>query len=168
MWKTRPQPRINPVIARDTTYSVSLLTCTTSRSNFAIPSNEISLHGNGVEIRRVKEDRQTVRARGDSAPAGKIEAQAPGFRSVSRAPKPFIIMNFSLLAACQKQRPEVQFESAVAVPRPSPGTRQCATARVATGALARPAKRVVPIVNVFRWSSPNPGARNGNPYSTSF
>ena len=67
LWKTQPQSRTKPVIARDTTYGVSLLTCTTCRSKFAIPSNEISPHGNGVEIRRVKEDRRPVRARGDSA-----------------------------------------------------------------------------------------------------
>jgi hypothetical protein len=50
VWKTCHQGRIKPVIARDTTYSVSLLTCTTGGSNFAIPSTEISPHGNGAEL----------------------------------------------------------------------------------------------------------------------
>ena len=42
MWKTRPQPRIKPVIARDTTCSVSLLTGTIYGSNFAIPRHKNS------------------------------------------------------------------------------------------------------------------------------
>jgi hypothetical protein len=50
VWKTRRQGRIKPVIARDTTYSVSLLTCTTGGSNFAIPSTEIPPHGNEAEL----------------------------------------------------------------------------------------------------------------------
>jgi hypothetical protein len=50
MWKSGPQPRIKPVIARDTTYGVSLLTGTTGGSNFAIPRHEISPHGNGTEV----------------------------------------------------------------------------------------------------------------------
>jgi hypothetical protein len=50
VWKTRRQGRIKPVIARDTTYSVSLLTCTTGGSNFAIPSTEIPPHGNGAGL----------------------------------------------------------------------------------------------------------------------
>jgi hypothetical protein len=41
MWKTRPEARIRAVIARDTTYCVSLLTGTICRSNFAIPSRQI-------------------------------------------------------------------------------------------------------------------------------
>jgi hypothetical protein len=48
MWKTGTKSSIKPVIARDTTCSVSLLTATTGGSNFAIPSNEIPPHGNGV------------------------------------------------------------------------------------------------------------------------
>jgi len=40
MWKTRTQPRIKPVIARDTTYCVSPLTGTTGGSNFAIPRHK--------------------------------------------------------------------------------------------------------------------------------
>ena len=40
--KPGPSPRIKPVIARDTTYSVSLLTATTGGSNFAIPSTQNS------------------------------------------------------------------------------------------------------------------------------
>ena len=36
--KSAPQPGIKPVIARDTTYSVCLLTGTIGRSNFAFPS----------------------------------------------------------------------------------------------------------------------------------
>src|SRR5450755_2178353 len=50
MWKTRPEPRTKPVIARDTTCSVSLLTGTICGSNFAIPSTKIPAHGNGTEF----------------------------------------------------------------------------------------------------------------------
>ena len=52
VWKSGPQPRIKPVIARDTTYGVSLLTGTTHGSNFAIPRHEISPHGNGAELQK--------------------------------------------------------------------------------------------------------------------
>lgn len=47
VWKKGLGSRIKPVIARDTTYCVSLLTGTTGGSNFAIPSNKMSAHGNG-------------------------------------------------------------------------------------------------------------------------
>jgi hypothetical protein len=47
MWKTGNQPGIKPVIARDTTYGISLLTSTTYGSNFAIPSTKFPPHGNG-------------------------------------------------------------------------------------------------------------------------
>jgi hypothetical protein len=47
MWKTWPQPRIKPVIARDTTYGVSLLTGTICGSNFAIPSKKFRPTGMG-------------------------------------------------------------------------------------------------------------------------
>jgi len=47
VWKTSPQPRIKPVIARDTTYGVSLLTRTICGSNFAIPRHEIRPTGMG-------------------------------------------------------------------------------------------------------------------------
>jgi hypothetical protein len=69
VWKTRPQPRIKPVIARDTTYCVSLLTGPTGGSNFAIPSTKIPAHGNGFGIPVVRGS-SWVRcpARGDSAP----------------------------------------------------------------------------------------------------
>jgi hypothetical protein len=50
MWKTGPEPRTKPVIARDTTCSVSLLTGTICGSNFAIPSTKIPAHGNGTEF----------------------------------------------------------------------------------------------------------------------
>src|SRR3954452_20732837 len=49
LWKTRTQPRTKPVIARDTTCSVSLLTGTICGSKFAIPRHEIPSHGNGPE-----------------------------------------------------------------------------------------------------------------------
>ena len=49
MWKIGSEPGIKPVIARDTTYSVSLLTGTICGSNFAIPRHEIPAHGNGSE-----------------------------------------------------------------------------------------------------------------------
>jgi hypothetical protein len=52
MWKKGTETSIKPVIARDTTYSVSLLTATTGGSNFAIPSNEIPLHGNGAGFKK--------------------------------------------------------------------------------------------------------------------
>jgi hypothetical protein len=51
VWKTSPQPRIKAVIARDTTYCVSLLTGTTGGSNFAIPSTKIPPHGNETEFK---------------------------------------------------------------------------------------------------------------------
>jgi hypothetical protein len=50
MWKTGPEPGTKPVIARDTTCSVSLLTGTICGSNFAIPSTKIPPHGNGTEL----------------------------------------------------------------------------------------------------------------------
>ena len=69
MWKTRRRARIKPVIARDTTYSVSLLTCTTGGSNFAIPCTEISPHGNGVRFgtKAVSNTAGWRQARGDLA-----------------------------------------------------------------------------------------------------
>jgi hypothetical protein len=51
VWKTGPQPRIKAVIARDTTYCVSLLTGPTGGSNFAIPSKKFHLTGMGLEFR---------------------------------------------------------------------------------------------------------------------
>ena len=41
MWKTGPSTRTKPVIARDTTYCVSLLTCTIGGSNLTLPNTKI-------------------------------------------------------------------------------------------------------------------------------
>ena len=89
MWKTRLERRTKPVIARDTTCSVSPLTGTTCGSNFAIPSNKIPPHGNGTEFPAVLEEAlRSVPARGDSARAtGKKGSGAWAFRSVSPAPE---------------------------------------------------------------------------------
>jgi hypothetical protein len=77
MWKSRPSSRTKPVIARDTTYCVSLLTGTISGSNLAFPSTKNPLHGNGAEavLESVRSARQEVTRRG--AQAGKRKA-APG------------------------------------------------------------------------------------------
>jgi hypothetical protein len=48
--KSGLNPRTKPVIARDTTCSVSLLTGTIGGSNFAIPSKKIPPHGNGTGL----------------------------------------------------------------------------------------------------------------------
>ena len=123
LWKTDPQSGIKPVIARDTTGSVSSLTCTTGRSNFAIPSNEISSHGNGVEVRRVKEHRQSSEPEVTRQLHGQIEAQAPGFLMCKSGAQTF--HNHELQpSGAPKGSPEVRFESAVAVPRSSPGARR--------------------------------------------
>jgi hypothetical protein len=49
VWKSRPSSRTKPVIARDTTYCVSLLTGTISGSNLAIPSTKFRSTGMGRE-----------------------------------------------------------------------------------------------------------------------
>lgn len=88
MWKSRPQPRIKPVIARDTTCSVSLLTGTICGSNFAIPSSKFRLTGMGRNSRVVKGNRGSLQARGDLAPsAGGKGSGARASRSVSPAPE---------------------------------------------------------------------------------
>jgi hypothetical protein len=80
VWKTHPQPRIKPVIAGDTTYGVSLLTGTTSGSNFAIPEQQISgLTGMRAEFSQAVVIARLVRARGDSILPQK-QTKAPGFR----------------------------------------------------------------------------------------
>jgi len=71
MWKTRPQPRTKPVIARDTTYGVSLLTGTIGGSNFAIPRHEFRFTG-------MRRNRQS------SARAVKVERLGPGQRWLGR------------------------------------------------------------------------------------
>src|ERR1035437_5161864 len=91
MWKTGPQPRIKPVIARDTTCSVSLLTGTICGSNFAIPSNKFRLTGMGRNSKAVKssagKDAARCPARGDSAPPQVRKGSgARASRSVSPAP----------------------------------------------------------------------------------
>ena len=61
LWKTSPDPRTKPVIARDTTYGISLLTATISGSKFAIPDSEFHLTGMGrnpqTEVSSQKETR---------------------------------------------------------------------------------------------------------------
>src|SRR5713226_5538880 len=83
-------PRIKAVIARDTTYGVSLLTGTTHGSNFAIPRHEFSAPREWDGILKSSE---AVRcpARGDSAPpaAGKgsgaraFQIRKPGARNLT-------------------------------------------------------------------------------------
>src|SRR5580692_10041272 len=128
MWKSGFEPRTKPVIARDTTCSVSLLTCTICGSNFAIPSTQNSdSTGIGAELksRRAVQESDAVRcpARGDSAPSADREgSRRPGFQI--RKPGAHSLnpgsSTFRLLG-----KPEAQIElpnrSAVAVPRPSPG-----------------------------------------------
>ena len=90
MWKKDPETRIKPVIARDTTYCVSLLTGTTGGSNFAIPSTKIPAPREWAGIQVVKgstcgsvlEPEVTRRRR------RQIRLRRPGFRSVSPAPEP--------------------------------------------------------------------------------
>lgn len=90
MWKNRPELRTKPVIVRDTTCSVSLLTGTICGSNFAIPSNNIPPHGNGTELRSSMENAVRCPARGDSAlSAGKKRLRRPGFQIQSPAPETF-------------------------------------------------------------------------------
>jgi len=83
MWKSGFEPRTKPVIARDTTCSVSLLTGTICGSNFAIPSTKIPAHGNGTEFPSSNE--QCSKASGPVASQrwlgtlrGQERAQAPG------------------------------------------------------------------------------------------
>jgi len=94
VWKTRPEPRTKPVIARDTTYSVSLLTGTICGSNFAIPSteNSASREWDGVS----KQESCTGKRCGPGVqpevtrhpPQAKQGSGAWASRSVSPAPKP--------------------------------------------------------------------------------
>jgi hypothetical protein len=167
LWKTHPQSSIKPAIARDTTCSVSPLTCTTGRSNFAIPSTEISSHGNGVEVRRVKEHRQLSEPEVTRQLQGQIEAQAPGFLIRESGAQTFHIVELQPFGGRRNggRKPGLR----VRWPCPDPPPEHASsTARVATGASPGPRrKRAVPR-NYCRWSSPNPGARNGNPYQTSF
>ena len=88
MWKTPPQPRIKPAIARDTTCSVSLLTGTSGGSNFAIPSNKFPPHGNEAELPSDTKLAVLRPARGDSAfSACQKGSGAWASRSVSPAPE---------------------------------------------------------------------------------
>ena len=123
MWKTRPQPRIKPVIARDTTCSVSLLTGTICGSNFAIPRTKILTHGNGKEFKQYAQSASpAVRrpARGDSAPSASkrlrrlgFQVRWPGARNLKR--------NQVTLQAVRKPNPgSRKTTNAVAVPRPLP------------------------------------------------
>jgi hypothetical protein len=84
MWKTRSEPRIKPVIARDTTYGVSLLTGTIRGSKFAIPRHEIPSHGNGMELEETMPVRR--QARGDLPPVRSEGVERLGF-GVSPAPE---------------------------------------------------------------------------------
>jgi hypothetical protein len=54
LWKTGPGARIKAVIAGGTTCGISLLTDTIHGSNFAIPSTENPLRGNGAVFEEVK------------------------------------------------------------------------------------------------------------------
>ena len=133
MWKIRPQPRIKPVIARDTTCSVSLLTGTTSGSNFAIPSTKIPAHGNGTEFPAVPSSTRSrstscgpCPARGDSARsagAGKRLRRPGRIRKSGRPEADSKAVNPSRVPEVKSRKPEAR-RSAVAVPRPSPGARQ--------------------------------------------
>ena len=83
MWKSGTEGRIKPVIARDTTCSVSLLTGTICGSNFAIPSTKIPAHGNGKEFEQYAQSASpAVRrpARGDSAPSASKRLRRRGFQ----------------------------------------------------------------------------------------
>ena len=80
LWKSRPTSRIKPVIARDTTYSVSLLTCTISRSNFAIPSKEFRL----TEMGRKAEESSQERTQHGVRPEVTWRPQQAGFQFFRR------------------------------------------------------------------------------------
>ena len=120
MWKTRPERRTKPVIARDTTYSVYPLTGTTCGSNFAIPSNKIPPHGNGTEFPAVLEEPcGPVPARGDSAPLRRERKGSGAWasRSVSPAPETFNLTSVLLLGS---PNPEAGRRSEVRWPFPDP------------------------------------------------
>jgi hypothetical protein len=78
--KVGSPPRIKPVIARDTTCSVSLLTGTICGSNFAIPSTNFRLTGMRRNYQAANATMRESPARGDSALSADSRLRRPGFQ----------------------------------------------------------------------------------------
>jgi hypothetical protein len=131
VWKIRSEPSIKPVIARDTTCSVSLLTGTICGSNFAIPSTKIPAHGNGTEFPSCNEQSKQGQRSGSQPevtrqpPRAGKGSGARASRSVSPAPETLNRNDVNSSGFPEAEFPEAgSGVSAVAVPRPSPGARQ--------------------------------------------
>ena len=85
--KVGSPPRIKPVIARDTTCSVSLLTGTICGSNFAIPSTNFRLTGMRRNYQAANATMRDSPARGDSALSADNQGSG-AWASVSVSPAP--------------------------------------------------------------------------------
>ena len=135
MWKTGPQPRTKPVIARDTTCSVSLLTATICGSNFAIPSTKIPPHGNGTEFQSNRNE-GAVRCQPEVTwlpPQARKVSGAWASRSVSPAPET-LNETASSQSGTHPRKPEADFECGGRSPILPPGhdnnrkcSRNCST-----------------------------------------